>query len=223
MDWGFFLTVSQSAFWFQFLWFHCSPFGRVATGAAYPLLGSLRLESGAWWYWYVSLLLFTGSTGLGPRSAFQWFSKPFKAWVNRNPLKIAGWASFTLCYLSEFSFFFYSGSTIPPLLRFTLWFGHVRADGMRATPASPSWLLSESAGAEPGQLPLAVNGKVNISLKHRASPLSQECLKSPSRLYQLFFICREEKPFQNWGMGSMWRWDVSLSKLWAGWDVREGF
>lgn len=115
------------------------------------------------------LLLFPGSTGLGPRSAFQWLSKPFKARAKVNPLKIAGQTLFALCYLYKLIFFLLAGSTIPPVLRFTLLVGHVCVVWLRAAPISPSQFPMESMGSEPGQLPLAVNCKINISLKHRAS------------------------------------------------------
>ncbi|XP_052662682.1 dnaJ homolog subfamily B member 6 isoform X2 [Harpia harpyja] len=112
----------------------------------------------------------SGSTGLGPRSAFQWLSKPFKDWAKVNPLKIAGQTSFALCYLYKLILFFLlAGSTIPPVLRFTLSVGHVCVGWLRAAPISLSQFLMESMGSEPGQLPLAVNCKINISLKHRAS------------------------------------------------------
>jgi len=130
--------------------------------------------------------------------------------------------SLHVIYISSLVFLL-TGSTIPPVLRFTLLVSHVCVGWLRAAPISLSQLPTQSMGSEPGQLPLAVNRKINISLKHRTSWLFQECLKSQSRLCQLFFICKGEKSFQNWGMGSMQHWDVSLSKLWAGWDVREGF
>lgn len=51
--------------------FECSPFGSVATVSAYPLLESLRLESGTWWYWYTSPFCSQGALGCGPDLCFR--------------------------------------------------------------------------------------------------------------------------------------------------------
>lgn len=151
----------------------------------------------------MSPLLFPGNTGLGPRSAFQHCSKPFTARAKVNPLKIAGQTSFFfVCYLYKLILLL-AARTIPPVFRFTLSVTHEHVGRLRAAHISRSQFPMESVGSEPGQLPLAANCKINISLKHGASRASQECLKSRSRICHIFFICKGEKSFQNRSMGSM--------------------
>lgn len=79
---------------------------------------------------------------------------------------------------SLFLFFLLAGSTIPPLLRFMLLVSRVCVGGLRAANISQSQFPMQSMDSEPGQLPLDVNCKINIALKHGASRACQECLKS---------------------------------------------